>query len=278
MDKTYYELLQVTHSANREVLKAAYEALVAKVRSNHVLPDQAAQELNQQLDRAYEVLSDPKTRAIYDEGLASSANTTSELNQAPMPAVPYRLHTDDTHVVNKNRDPTGLNEVVNAVWKTKRITGEIEGYPDEITRFGYVADVIFTNTRIIFIGGDIHANALKPMMNIDLGKGFRNILKSVSGENKIDLRQIDEMVLNGTAIVGRPEYLRCEVKSTDFNPLLKLATAISDSTDVTFLGKFHYGGKDISGTINIELIDDSRSKVMTMLQKSYTGKVTALKH
>jgi len=71
-DKSLYESLQVSPSAEPRVIQAAYRVLA---RSYH--PDTSghsnALRLMQQLNAAYEVLSDPERRARYDFECARSA-------------------------------------------------------------------------------------------------------------------------------------------------------------------------------------------------------------
>lgn len=65
--KDYYEILEISESASEEVIHMAYKALVKKYH-----PDSSGQEKNseskmQEINEAYEVLSDPERRKNYDE-------------------------------------------------------------------------------------------------------------------------------------------------------------------------------------------------------------------
>ncbi len=61
----YYAVLQVHPAADREVIRAAYRRLAAKYHPDvSTLPDAA--DKMRQLNEAYEVLSDPDRRAVYD--------------------------------------------------------------------------------------------------------------------------------------------------------------------------------------------------------------------
>jgi hypothetical protein len=63
--KGYYACLDVPHNANAQTIKAAYRRL-AKQRHPDRNPSANAQEEFQQLSEAYQVLSDPHRRRVYD--------------------------------------------------------------------------------------------------------------------------------------------------------------------------------------------------------------------
>ncbi len=65
MSKTYYDILQVNNNAEESVIKAAYKVLIQK---NH--PDKNKElksvDITKEINKAYDVLSNPKERKIYD--------------------------------------------------------------------------------------------------------------------------------------------------------------------------------------------------------------------
>lgn len=67
----YYKILKVNHNANDEELKRAYKRLAMKWhpdknhQQHHVSKDEAEAKFKQ-VSEAYDVLSDPKKRQIYD--------------------------------------------------------------------------------------------------------------------------------------------------------------------------------------------------------------------
>lgn len=68
--KTFYDVLQVSRSADPEIIKAAYKSLVQRYHPDKN-PDNPDAEKNLKIiNRAYEVLSDPVKRAGYDAALA----------------------------------------------------------------------------------------------------------------------------------------------------------------------------------------------------------------
>lgn len=72
----YYEILGVSRTADKEELKNAYRRLARKYHPD-VNKDPGAEERFKEINRAYEVLSEPETRARYDRfgeaGVGSAA-------------------------------------------------------------------------------------------------------------------------------------------------------------------------------------------------------------
>lgn len=69
MTKTYYDILQVNNNADLSVIKAAYKVLIQKYH-----PDKNNElkslDITKEINKAYDVLSNPKERKIYDLYLA----------------------------------------------------------------------------------------------------------------------------------------------------------------------------------------------------------------
>ena len=61
----YYEILGVSRSADKEEIKRAYRRLARKYHPD-VNKTDGAEERFKEINRAYEVLSEPETRARYD--------------------------------------------------------------------------------------------------------------------------------------------------------------------------------------------------------------------
>jgi len=77
MARDYYEVLGVSRSADQEEIKRSYRRLARKYHPD-VNKESGAEELFKEVNRAYEVLSEPETRARYDRfgeaGVGSAAS------------------------------------------------------------------------------------------------------------------------------------------------------------------------------------------------------------
>lgn len=68
MSKDYYAVLGVERDASAEAIKKAYRRQAMKVHPDVAQDDENAAERFKELNEAYEVLSDPNKRAIFDRG------------------------------------------------------------------------------------------------------------------------------------------------------------------------------------------------------------------
>lgn len=72
MRRTYYDILRVAPDAEIEVITAAYHTLMSKLKKH---PDLGGDEVEATIiNRAYEILSNPKERAVYDTLLSKSVS------------------------------------------------------------------------------------------------------------------------------------------------------------------------------------------------------------
>ncbi|MFX0074562.1 MAG: DnaJ domain-containing protein [Candidatus Hermodarchaeota archaeon] len=66
-DKNYYEILEVEKDASEEEIKLAYRRLAKKFHPDLNQSDPNAKEKFIKLHEAYDILSDPQKRKIYDQ-------------------------------------------------------------------------------------------------------------------------------------------------------------------------------------------------------------------
>src|SRR3954447_9430921 len=65
--RDYYEVLGIGRSAASEEIKKSYRKLAVQYHPDKNLGDKKAEERFKELSEAYEVLSDPKRRQMYDQ-------------------------------------------------------------------------------------------------------------------------------------------------------------------------------------------------------------------
>ena len=80
MDKNYYDILQVNKNASPEIIEKAYKTLAKKYHPD--LQDNSnkkqAEEILKEINEAYETLSDPEKKRLYDEKLLSYERLEAE--------------------------------------------------------------------------------------------------------------------------------------------------------------------------------------------------------
>ena len=63
----YYELLGVSRNASQDEIKKAYKKMALKHHPDRNKGDKAAEEKFKKINAAYEALSDPEKRQLYDQ-------------------------------------------------------------------------------------------------------------------------------------------------------------------------------------------------------------------
>jgi len=84
-EESYYELLQVSPTADLEIITAAYRALIRRHHPDRN-PSPTADATTKRLNGAWENLSDPAKRAEYDRQFAAGSSS----RPAPPPRPPNR--------------------------------------------------------------------------------------------------------------------------------------------------------------------------------------------
>jgi len=75
-NKTHYELLQVSPSADENIIRAAYRAMISRYHPDRYVPKSEAEEISKALNLALAVLIDPEKRTAYDESIRSRDGST----------------------------------------------------------------------------------------------------------------------------------------------------------------------------------------------------------
>jgi asparagine N-glycosylation enzyme membrane subunit Stt3 len=88
--RSYYEILGITRSASRKEIKAAFRNLSAKYPPGGKRTPEAEAELND-INKAYEVLSNPERRIGYDDGLSTRGEKKKQI-PALKPARPINTY------------------------------------------------------------------------------------------------------------------------------------------------------------------------------------------
>lgn len=83
MDKNYYEILEVDKNASPEIIEKAYKTLAKKYHPDLQTGEnkKQAEEILKQINKAYEVLSDPEKKEHYDASLVDHSVSEEKFNQ-----------------------------------------------------------------------------------------------------------------------------------------------------------------------------------------------------
>lgn len=66
MTRNYYEILEIDKNATQEEIKKAYRKLSLKYHPDKNRGNKEAEEKFKEINKAYQILSDPQTKSIYD--------------------------------------------------------------------------------------------------------------------------------------------------------------------------------------------------------------------
>ena len=99
-EETYYELLQVSPSADLEIITGAYRALIRRHHPDRN-PSPSAEATTKRLNEAWEVLSDPTRRADYDRTLIVGSSS-----RPAAPPRPQNQRTQETQPPRSPKQPT----------------------------------------------------------------------------------------------------------------------------------------------------------------------------
>lgn len=140
----YYEILEVSQNASKEVLKAAYKSLMQRYHPDRNPGNAEAAKHSVLVTQAYEVLSDPTKRAAYDIELARQLENRNNIRDRTL-NIPASVSLDDT-----KREPHWLlwllvALVILSVWfvwpHSEKLTGSPELKEAGSLLRGYQSDV-----------------------------------------------------------------------------------------------------------------------------------------
>ena len=104
--KNYYEVLNVSSGATSEDIKKAYRVLVKQYHPDRNQGDPNTEEKMAEINRAYDTLSDPQQKLLYDQSiLAEQMRIIREENERKKKEA-QTFQNQRRHVAQ--RDPAGL--------------------------------------------------------------------------------------------------------------------------------------------------------------------------
>ena len=83
MNKNYYEILQINQNASPEIIEKAYKTLAKKYHPDLQEENnkKEAEEILKEINEAYEILSDPNKKALYDQNLKNETISQEQYDE-----------------------------------------------------------------------------------------------------------------------------------------------------------------------------------------------------
>ena len=117
MDKNYYEILEVDRNASPEIIEKAHKTLAKKYHpdlQDHIHKKEA-EETFKMINEAYETLSNPEQRSLYDQKLEDTI--VSQVNYNEMyqqnQVLKNKLNDLQQHMYNENTYSQNANKFIN---------------------------------------------------------------------------------------------------------------------------------------------------------------------
>lgn len=156
----FYEILEITQDASPEVIKAAYKVLVKKLHPDNGNEKDSMGRTIEEVNSAYDTLSNPEKRKIYDEKLKYNDNKYDE-----EPKSNYESYTEREEQTQDNYEDS-------------------EESPGSLIAVSFAAFIAFIafqyfefSTWVLVITGLIIATSLGSFIGKTLTKKMKNIVK-----------------------------------------------------------------------------------------------------
>lgn len=109
MNKNYYDILQINQNASPEIIEKAYKTLAKKYHPD--LQEESnkkeAEEMLKEINEAYEILSNPEKKALYDQNLKNETISQEDYDRIYYQNEELReeLNNLTNDIINKNYKP-----------------------------------------------------------------------------------------------------------------------------------------------------------------------------
>ena len=144
MNKNYYDILQINQNASPEIIEKAYKTLAKKYHPDLQEENnkKEAEEILKEINEAYEILSNPDKKALYDQNLKNetissninlnSFNTTYNKNSQPNQEDIDRIKKEQQELEYKRQQLQYQEQIENARQKAYH-----DAYIQDLKNRGY---------------------------------------------------------------------------------------------------------------------------------------------
>ena len=109
MNKNYYDILQINQNASPEIIDKAYKTLAKKYHPDLQEENnkKEAEEILKEINEAYEILSNPEKKALYDQNLKNETISQEDYDRIYYQNEELReeLNNLTNDIINKNYKP-----------------------------------------------------------------------------------------------------------------------------------------------------------------------------
>ena len=115
MNKNYYDILQVNLNASPEIIEKAYKTLAKKYHPDLQEENnkKEAEEILKEINEAYEILSDPDKKALYDQNLKNQTISQEDSDTTP------KINLDSFNTKTNQNTPQN-DEYINKIKKEEQ--------------------------------------------------------------------------------------------------------------------------------------------------------------
>ena len=122
MNKNYYDILQINQNASPEIIEKAYKTLAKKYHPDLQEENnkKEAEEMLKEINEAYEILSNPEKKALYDQNLKNETISQEDYDRIYYQNEELReeLNNLTNDIINKNYKPN--QEDINKIKKEEQ--------------------------------------------------------------------------------------------------------------------------------------------------------------
>jgi len=173
--KDYYKILGVPNTATQEEIKNAYRSLVKKYHPD-INPDVNAVSMMQDINEAYEVLSNLASRQKYDVQLQQQRKVTTQTSQRAKQHTPYSSYTK-TREESENDFDEWLKEYLRNLRKIYKDYYNNYDFAEKVKNDDFIIDMfvssIYSNINDNSINNNTKISELKNLKKNIIRKHYK---------------------------------------------------------------------------------------------------------
>ena len=121
--KNYYDLLEVSHLASKEVIEKAYKTLVKKYHpdlQNDDIHKQEAEQKMKEINEAYDIISNPEKRSSYDQELKNLELEQQKLHEKEIQQQSQNIYYENENLYSEDSNKNNYKKTNEHFYKNVR--------------------------------------------------------------------------------------------------------------------------------------------------------------